>query len=43
MIHRYSSVIRVFNLIIRQGLFFTLLMFAYAGIFLNTISTQRKP
>ena len=32
-VHRYSSVIRVFNLIIRQGLFFTLLMFAYAGIF----------
>ena len=32
-VHRYSSVIRVFNLIIRQGLFFTLLMFAYEGIF----------
>lgn len=32
-VHRYSSVIRVFNLIIRQGLFFTLIMFAYAGIF----------
>ena len=32
-VHRYSSVVRVFNLIIRQVLFFTLLMFAYAGIF----------
>mgnify|MGYP001565790370 CR=1 FL=1 len=32
-VYRYSSVVRVFNLIIQQGLFFTLLMLAYTGVF----------
>lgn len=32
-VHRYSSAVRIFNLIVRQGLFFTLIMFAFIGIF----------
>ena len=32
-VYRHSSVVRVFNLLVRQGLFFSLFMFAYAGIF----------
>jgi len=32
-VRRHSNVLRVFNLIIRQCLFFTLVMFAYTGIF----------
>ena len=34
-VYRHSSVVRVFNLLVRQGLFFSLFMFAYAGIFPN--------
>ena len=34
-VYRYSSVIRVFTLLVRQIMFFSLFMFAYAGIFLN--------
>lgn len=32
-VYRHSSVVRVFNLLLRQGLFFSLFVFAYAGIF----------
>jgi putative colanic acid biosynthesis UDP-glucose lipid carrier transferase len=32
-VYRHSSVVRVFNLLVRQGLFFSLFVFAYAGIF----------
>ena len=32
-VYRYSSVIRVFTLLVRQIMFFSLFMFAYAGIF----------
>lgn len=32
-VHRYSNVVRVLNLLVRQGLFFSLLIFAYAGFF----------
>ena len=32
-VHRYSNAVRIFNLIIRQGLFFALIMFAIIGIF----------
>jgi putative colanic acid biosynthesis UDP-glucose lipid carrier transferase len=34
-VYRHSSVVRVFNLLVRQGLFFSLFIFAYAGIFPN--------
>ena len=32
-IHRFSNIVRILNLLVRQSLFFALLMFAYAGIF----------
>ncbi len=32
-VHRYSSAIRVYNLLVRQALFFSLLVFAYQGVF----------
>ena len=32
-VHRYSNAVRILNLLVRQGLFFALLMFAYAGFF----------
>ena len=34
-VYRFSSVVRVLNLLVRQGLFFVLFIFAYAGIFLD--------
>ena len=35
-VYRHSSVVRVFNLLVRQGLFFSMFVFAYAGIFPKT-------
>lgn len=32
-VYRYSSIVRVFNLLVRQIMFFSLFMFAYSGIF----------
>ena len=32
-VHRYSSALRVYNLLVRQALFFSLLVFAYQGVF----------
>ena len=32
-VHRYSSAVRVYNLLVRQALFFSLLVFAYEGVF----------
>ena len=32
-VHRYSSALRVYNLLVRQALFFSLLVFAYEGVF----------
>lgn len=32
-VQRYSNAVRILNLLVRQGLFFALLMFAYAGFF----------
>ena len=32
-VHRSSSVVRVYNLLVRQALFFSLLVFAYEGVF----------
>lgn len=32
-VYRYSSVVRVFSLLARQSMFFSMFMFAYAGIF----------
>ncbi len=34
-VYRFSSVVRVLNLLVRQGLFFILFIFAYAGVFLD--------
>lgn len=34
-VYRFSSVVRVLNLLVRQGLFFVLFIFAYFGIFLD--------
>ena len=35
-VYRHSSVVRVFNLLVRQSLFFSMFVFAYAGIFPKT-------